>query len=81
MVPASFVFVLDFSSLTLLCHFQDSINNNSLGKKDSWKDSHSSSPHITGEDSTTKEEKIGLLSSTLSPHLELGNQNVVLTLL
>ncbi|XP_008303151.1 CCR4-NOT transcription complex subunit 3-like, partial [Stegastes partitus] len=28
---------------------QDSINNNSLGKKDSWKDSHSSSPHITGD--------------------------------
>ncbi|XP_058501051.1 C-Jun-amino-terminal kinase-interacting protein 1a isoform X2 [Solea solea] len=26
---------------------QDSINNNSLGKKDSWKESHSSSPHIT----------------------------------
>ncbi|XP_028304437.1 C-Jun-amino-terminal kinase-interacting protein 1a isoform X2 [Gouania willdenowi] len=25
---------------------QDSINNNSLGKKDSWKDSRSSSPHI-----------------------------------
>uniref|UniRef100_A0A8P4GJJ3 Mitogen-activated protein kinase 8 interacting protein 1a n=2 Tax=Dicentrarchus labrax TaxID=13489 RepID=A0A8P4GJJ3_DICLA len=28
---------------------QDSINNNSLGKKDSWKDSRSSSPHITGD--------------------------------
>ncbi|XP_031723990.1 C-Jun-amino-terminal kinase-interacting protein 1-like [Anarrhichthys ocellatus] len=28
---------------------QDSINNNSLGKKDSWKDSCSSSPHITGD--------------------------------
>ncbi|XP_072242820.1 C-Jun-amino-terminal kinase-interacting protein 1a [Leuresthes tenuis] len=28
---------------------QDSINNNSFGKKDSWKDSHSSSPHITGD--------------------------------
>ncbi|CAN9493135.1 unnamed protein product [Ophioblennius macclurei] len=28
---------------------QDSINNNSLGKKDSWKDTHSSSPHITGD--------------------------------
>ncbi|XP_033824334.2 C-Jun-amino-terminal kinase-interacting protein 1-like [Periophthalmus magnuspinnatus] len=28
---------------------QDTINNNSLGKKDSWKDSHSSSPHITGD--------------------------------
>ncbi|KAF7224973.1 C-Jun-amino-terminal kinase-interacting protein 1 [Nothobranchius furzeri] len=28
---------------------QDSINNNSLGKKDSWKDSHSSSPHVTGD--------------------------------
>nr|XP_020443661.1 C-Jun-amino-terminal kinase-interacting protein 1-like isoform X2 [Monopterus albus] len=28
---------------------QDSINNNSLGKKDSWKDSHTSSPHITGD--------------------------------
>ncbi|XP_039989524.1 C-Jun-amino-terminal kinase-interacting protein 1-like isoform X2 [Xiphias gladius] len=27
----------------------DSINNNSLGKKDSWKNSHSSSPHITGD--------------------------------
>ncbi|XP_077425279.1 C-Jun-amino-terminal kinase-interacting protein 1-like [Vanacampus margaritifer] len=28
---------------------QDTINNNSLGKKDSWKDSRSSSPHITGD--------------------------------
>ncbi|XP_029009605.1 C-Jun-amino-terminal kinase-interacting protein 1a [Betta splendens] len=28
---------------------QDSINNNSLGKKDSWKEAHSSSPHITGD--------------------------------
>ncbi|XP_026167699.1 C-Jun-amino-terminal kinase-interacting protein 1a [Mastacembelus armatus] len=28
---------------------QDSINNNSLGKKKSWKDTHSSSPHITGD--------------------------------
>ncbi|XP_026222317.1 C-Jun-amino-terminal kinase-interacting protein 1a [Anabas testudineus] len=28
---------------------QDSINNNSLGKKDSWKESRSSSPHITGD--------------------------------
>ncbi|XP_044048302.1 C-Jun-amino-terminal kinase-interacting protein 1-like isoform X1 [Siniperca chuatsi] len=28
---------------------QDSINNNSFGKKDSWKDSRSSSPHITGD--------------------------------
>ncbi|XP_020506917.3 C-Jun-amino-terminal kinase-interacting protein 1a isoform X2 [Labrus bergylta] len=28
---------------------QDCINNNSFGKKDSWKDSHSSSPHITGD--------------------------------
>ncbi|XP_071775448.2 C-Jun-amino-terminal kinase-interacting protein 1-like [Centroberyx gerrardi] len=28
---------------------QDTINNNSLGKKDSWKESHSSSPHITGD--------------------------------
>ncbi|XP_034389917.1 C-Jun-amino-terminal kinase-interacting protein 1-like isoform X2 [Cyclopterus lumpus] len=28
---------------------QDSINNNSLGKKDSWKDSCASSPHITGD--------------------------------
>ncbi|KAF6722085.1 C-Jun-amino-terminal kinase-interacting protein 1 [Oryzias melastigma] len=28
---------------------QDSINNNSLGKKDSWKDSRSSSPLITGD--------------------------------
>ncbi|XP_061578159.1 C-Jun-amino-terminal kinase-interacting protein 1a [Cololabis saira] len=28
---------------------QDSINNNSLGKKNSWKDSHSSSPRITGD--------------------------------
>ncbi|XP_029288742.1 C-Jun-amino-terminal kinase-interacting protein 1-like [Cottoperca gobio] len=28
---------------------QDSINNNSLGKKDSWKNSRSSSPHITGD--------------------------------
>ncbi|XP_034031799.1 C-Jun-amino-terminal kinase-interacting protein 1-like [Thalassophryne amazonica] len=28
---------------------QDSINNNSLGKKDGWKDSRSSSPHITGD--------------------------------
>ncbi|KAK1888124.1 C-Jun-amino-terminal kinase-interacting protein 1 [Dissostichus eleginoides] len=28
---------------------QDSINNNSLGKKDSWKASHSSSPHIKGD--------------------------------
>ncbi|KAG7231143.1 hypothetical protein INR49_027183 [Caranx melampygus] len=31
------------------CRHWDSINNNSLGKKDSWKDSHSSSPHITGD--------------------------------
>ncbi|KAM3609873.1 uncharacterized protein V6R79_021690 [Siganus canaliculatus] len=28
---------------------QDTINNNSLGKKDSWKDSRSSSPHIKGD--------------------------------
>ncbi|XP_037306955.1 C-Jun-amino-terminal kinase-interacting protein 1-like isoform X1 [Pungitius pungitius] len=28
---------------------QDSINNNSLGKKDSWKDTCSPSPHITGD--------------------------------
>ncbi|XP_037538535.1 C-Jun-amino-terminal kinase-interacting protein 1 [Nematolebias whitei] len=28
---------------------QDSINNNSLGKKDSWRDSRSSSPHVTGD--------------------------------
>uniref|UniRef100_A0A3P9MB99 Mitogen-activated protein kinase 8 interacting protein 1a n=1 Tax=Oryzias latipes TaxID=8090 RepID=A0A3P9MB99_ORYLA len=28
---------------------QDSINNNSLGKKDSWKESRSSSPLITGD--------------------------------
>ncbi|CAL1595247.1 unnamed protein product [Knipowitschia caucasica] len=28
---------------------QDTINNNSLGKKESWKDTHSSSPHITGD--------------------------------
>ncbi|XP_061630107.1 C-Jun-amino-terminal kinase-interacting protein 1-like isoform X1 [Phyllopteryx taeniolatus] len=28
---------------------QDTINNNSLGKKDSWKESRSSSPHITGD--------------------------------
>ncbi|KAM8892026.1 C-Jun-amino-terminal kinase-interacting protein 1-like isoform 1-T1 [Spinachia spinachia] len=28
---------------------QDSINNNSLGKKDRWKDSCSPSPHITGD--------------------------------
>ncbi|XP_061678918.1 C-Jun-amino-terminal kinase-interacting protein 1-like isoform X2 [Syngnathoides biaculeatus] len=28
---------------------QDTINNNSLGKKDSWKESQSSSPHITGD--------------------------------
>ncbi|KAM7002570.1 C-Jun-amino-terminal kinase-interacting protein 1a isoform 2-T2 [Tautogolabrus adspersus] len=28
---------------------QDCINNNSFGKKDSWKDSRSSSPHITGD--------------------------------
>ncbi|XP_035499211.2 C-Jun-amino-terminal kinase-interacting protein 1a isoform X2 [Scophthalmus maximus] len=28
---------------------QDSINNNSFGKKESWKESHSSSPHITGD--------------------------------
>ncbi|XP_070764230.1 C-Jun-amino-terminal kinase-interacting protein 1a [Enoplosus armatus] len=28
---------------------QDSINNNSFGKKDSWKDSRSSSSHITGD--------------------------------
>ncbi|XP_070686914.1 C-Jun-amino-terminal kinase-interacting protein 1-like [Pempheris klunzingeri] len=28
---------------------QDSINNNSLGKRDSWTDSHSSSPHIKGD--------------------------------
>ncbi|CAB1460299.1 unnamed protein product [Pleuronectes platessa] len=28
---------------------QDTINNNSFGKKDSWKESHSSSPHITGD--------------------------------
>ncbi|XP_019733779.1 C-Jun-amino-terminal kinase-interacting protein 1-like isoform X1 [Hippocampus comes] len=39
---------------------QDTINNNSLGKKDSWKDSRSSSPHITGDqtrpDSQSKAE-------------------------
>lgn len=27
---------------------QDTINNNSFGKKDTWKESNSSSPHITG---------------------------------
>ncbi|XP_057691885.1 C-Jun-amino-terminal kinase-interacting protein 1-like [Corythoichthys intestinalis] len=39
---------------------QDTINNNSLGKKDRWKDSRSSSPHITGDqtqpDSQSKAE-------------------------
>ncbi|XP_049580175.1 C-Jun-amino-terminal kinase-interacting protein 1a [Syngnathus scovelli] len=39
---------------------QDTINNNSLGKKESWKESRSSSPHITGDktqpDSQSKAE-------------------------
>lgn len=35
-------------SSALILSVQDSINNNSLGKKDSWKDARSSSPHISG---------------------------------
>ncbi|XP_056138406.1 C-Jun-amino-terminal kinase-interacting protein 1-like [Lampris incognitus] len=38
---------------------QDTINNNSLEKKDSWKDSRSSSPHITGDSTPSGAQQKG----------------------
>ncbi|XP_046889915.1 C-Jun-amino-terminal kinase-interacting protein 1a [Hypomesus transpacificus] len=51
---------------------QDTINNNSFGKKDTWKESNSSSPHITGDLTPTQghvqqtEGEVQLSSSSAS---------------